>query len=203
MHIRLGGGVVATPSCNSEKLGLCSQLVAPLAATDANETDTALADTVLATSMRQTRSKTAREATQATSELAEPQHGLDALRLVLDHHETEETVALRRQVAELRQACPALCAEPGSGFEHRRDAMMVEASFDRGEHESFEYLGRREGGGKAANPHHSKPITICTVSPSSDGRPIRWLGRRPGRMGDACGLAQVAPHRWAAGSGRH
>lgn len=99
--------------------------------------------------------------------------GFDALRTVLDHREVEETTALRRQVAELRQACPAVYAEPGSYFEHRLDLMMVEASFD-GEHELFEYIGRTAGGGKAANPHYDTPVPFDPYGTPKVGPYAGW-----------------------------
>lgn len=127
-------------------------------------------------------SATARETTAAASHATEaPQHvsqqshatGLDALRIVLEHRDTEDVVALRRQLSELRQACPALCAQPGTFFEHRLDTMMVEASFD-GEHEIFEFLGRTAGGGKAPNPCHGTPVPFAPYGPPKVGPYAGW-----------------------------
>ena len=57
--------------------------------------------------------------------------GAAALRTVLDHHEAEEVIALRRELQELRQvrqdaaeACPALFASVGDLFTHRRHDNM-------------------------------------------------------------------------------
>ena len=78
--------------------------------------------------------------------------GAAALRTVLDHHEAEEVIALRRELQELRQvrqdaaeACPALFASVGDLFTHRRHDNMG----DEMEDEVFVYQGRTLGSGKA------------------------------------------------------
>jgi hypothetical protein len=90
---------------------------------------------------------------------------LAALRVVLDHREVDETIALRREVdetialrrklAEAEAACPAIFAEIGDMFEHRRDERMQNYELD-----VFEYVGRTAGSSVSHATRHG-PVTVA------------------------------------------